>query len=136
MLLEIKVPTVGESISEVTISNWLVKNGDYVKQDQVLCEMESDKATFELNAEQAGTITILIEAGSDAAIGDAVHRADHQNAVKGALLLGGLGGEDEGYAVVAQLGLELEEGFIDRPQLLRLHRAPVDRDHTRFVAEP
>ena len=75
-MLEVKIPPVGESISEVTISNWLVKNGDYVKQDQVLCEMESDKATFELNAEQAGTITILIEAGSDAAIGDVVCKID------------------------------------------------------------
>lgn len=75
-MLEVKIPAVGESISEVTISNWLVKNGDYVKQDQVLCEMESDKATFELNAEQAGTITILIEAGNDAAIGDVVCKID------------------------------------------------------------
>lgn len=75
-MLEVKIPPVGESISEVTISNWLVKNGDYVKQDQVLCEMESDKATFELNAEQAGTITIIIEAGNDAAIGDVVCKID------------------------------------------------------------
>ncbi len=75
-MLEVKIPPVGESISEVTIANWLVKNGDYVKQDQVLCEMESDKATFELNAEQAGTITIVIEAGTDAAIGDVVCKID------------------------------------------------------------
>ncbi len=75
-MLEVKIPPVGESISEVTISNWLVKNGDYVERDQVLCEMESDKATFELNAEQAGTITIVIEAGTDAAIGDVVCKID------------------------------------------------------------
>jgi len=76
MLLEIKVPTVGESISEVTISNWLVKDGDYVKQDQVLCEMESDKATFELNAEKAGKITIVVPAGTDVPIGELVCKID------------------------------------------------------------
>lgn len=76
MLLEIKVPTVGESISEVTISNWLVKDGDYVKQDQVLCEMESDKATFELNAEKAGKITIVVQAGTDVPIGELVCKID------------------------------------------------------------
>ncbi len=76
MLLEIKVPTVGESITEVTISNWLVKDGDYVKQDQVLCEMESDKATFELNAEKAGKIAIVTAAGSDVAIGTVVCKID------------------------------------------------------------
>ncbi len=54
MIIEIKVPTVGESISEVTIAKWLKKDGDIVKQDEVLCEMESEKATFELNAEKPG----------------------------------------------------------------------------------
>lgn len=54
MALEIKVPTVGESISEVTISRWLKQSGDYVQMDEILCELESDKATFELNAEAAG----------------------------------------------------------------------------------
>jgi 2-oxoglutarate dehydrogenase E2 component (dihydrolipoamide succinyltransferase) len=54
MALEIKVPTVGESISEVTIARWNKKDGDYVEMDELLCELESDKATFELNAEAAG----------------------------------------------------------------------------------
>ena len=53
-----------------------------------------------------------------------------------ALLLGRLGGEEQRLAVVAQLGLELEEGFVDRAQFLGLHRAPVDRDHAGFVGEP
>ena len=56
MALEIKVPTVGESISEVTISRWLKQSGDYVQMDEILCELESDKATFELNAEAAGVL--------------------------------------------------------------------------------
>ena len=69
MAIEMKVPTVGESITEVTVSKWLVKDGDYVKQDQVLCELESDKATFELNAEKAGTVKLLAKEGDEIKIG-------------------------------------------------------------------
>lgn len=72
MVIEIKVPTVGESISEVTIAKWLKKDGDYVQQDEVLCEMESEKATFELNAEKAGVLKIAPAAqeGATLKIGD------------------------------------------------------------------
>ena len=72
MVIEIKVPTVGESISEVTIAKWLKKDGDYVQQDEVLCEMESEKATFELNAEKAGVLKIAAAAqeGATLKIGD------------------------------------------------------------------
>ncbi|RAJ83104.1 2-oxoglutarate dehydrogenase E2 component (dihydrolipoamide succinyltransferase) [Chitinophaga dinghuensis] len=72
MVIEIKVPTVGESISEVTIAKWLKKDGDYVQQDEVLCEMESEKATFELNAEKAGILKIAPNAteGATLKIGD------------------------------------------------------------------
>ena len=59
MNLEIKVPTVGESINEVTLAKWLKKDGDLVQQDEMLCELESDKATFELNAEKAGKLKIV-----------------------------------------------------------------------------
>jgi 2-oxoglutarate dehydrogenase E2 component (dihydrolipoamide succinyltransferase) len=76
MALEMKVPAVGESVTEVTISNWLVKDGDYVKQDQVLCEMESDKATLELTAEKAGVVKILVPAGTEVKIGTAVVSID------------------------------------------------------------
>jgi len=69
---EMKVPTVGESITEVTIANWLKKNGDYVNLDEVLCEIESDKATFELPAEAAGVLEILAEAGKTLKIGDSI----------------------------------------------------------------
>ena len=58
-MIDIKVPTVGESISEVTLVKWLKKDGDYVNRDELLCELESEKATFELNAEQAGTLQIV-----------------------------------------------------------------------------
>ncbi len=57
MAIEIKVPSPGESISEVTVSKWLKQVGDYVKLDEPLVELESEKATFEVNAEAAGVIT-------------------------------------------------------------------------------
>jgi 2-oxoglutarate dehydrogenase E2 component (dihydrolipoamide succinyltransferase) len=60
MAIEIKVPAPGESVSEVTIANWLVKEGDWVEMDAPLAEFESDKATFEVNAEKAGVIEKLI----------------------------------------------------------------------------
>ena len=69
-MTEIKVPPVGESISEVTLVKWLKKDGDYVNRDDVLCELESEKATFELNAEQAGILHIKAEEGATLNIGD------------------------------------------------------------------
>ena len=56
-MIDIKVPTVGESISEVTLLKWVKNSGDYVERDEVIAELESEKATFEVNAEQAGTLT-------------------------------------------------------------------------------
>jgi len=75
-MIDIKVPTVGESISEVSLANWLKKEGDYVNRDEVLCELESEKATFELNAEQAGILHIIAKEGDTLAIGDVVCRID------------------------------------------------------------
>ena len=72
MPLEIKVPSVGESITEVTIANWLKKDGEHVEADDVLCEIESDKATFELNAESAGTLHINAKEGDTVKIGDII----------------------------------------------------------------
>lgn len=74
--LEVKVPAVGESISQVTIAKWLVKEGDYVNRDQVVAELESDKATFELNAEAAGTITFAAQEGDDVAVGAVICKID------------------------------------------------------------
>lgn len=70
--IEIKVPTVGESISEVTIANWAKKDGDFVKADELLCELESDKATFELNAEQSGILRIKAQEGDTVEIGGVI----------------------------------------------------------------
>ena len=72
MLLEMKVPSPGESISEVEIAEWLVKNGDYVEKDQSIAELDSDKATLELPAEESGTVKILIEEGETVSVGDIV----------------------------------------------------------------
>lgn len=68
-ILEMHVPTVGESINEVTISNWTKKTGDHVELDEAIAEIESDKATFELTAEASGTIEIIAEEGTTIEIG-------------------------------------------------------------------
>jgi 2-oxoglutarate dehydrogenase E2 component (dihydrolipoamide succinyltransferase) len=70
--IDVKIPAVGESISEVTIAAWSKKDGDTVKMDEVLCELESDKATFELPAEAAGTLHIKVKAGETVPIGEVV----------------------------------------------------------------
>ncbi|GAB3195152.1 2-oxoglutarate dehydrogenase E2 component (dihydrolipoamide succinyltransferase) [Pontibacter aydingkolensis] len=67
--VEMKVPTVGESISEVTIASWLKNDGDHVEMDEVIAELESDKATFELPAEAAGTLQIVAQEGDTVEIG-------------------------------------------------------------------
>jgi len=72
MSLEIKVPPVGESITEVTLSRWIKKDGDPVAMDEVIAELESDKATFELTAEKAGTLKTIAKEGDTLVIGAAV----------------------------------------------------------------
>jgi 2-oxoglutarate dehydrogenase E2 component (dihydrolipoamide succinyltransferase) len=76
MALEIKVPTVGESISEVTLAKWLKKDGDYAERDEVIAELESEKATFEINAEQAGVLKLVATEGDTLKIGDVVCTID------------------------------------------------------------
>ncbi|MCZ2355071.1 MAG: 2-oxoglutarate dehydrogenase complex dihydrolipoyllysine-residue succinyltransferase [Bacteroidia bacterium] len=76
MVLEMKVPSPGESITEVTIGSWLKKEGDYVEQDEILAEIESDKAMLTLNAEVAGSLKILVSAGTTVKVGDTVCSID------------------------------------------------------------
>jgi len=76
MVAEIKVPTVGESITEVTLVKWIKKTGDWVNRDEVIAELESEKATFEINAEQAGTLNTLAAEGDTLKIGDIVCNID------------------------------------------------------------
>lgn len=72
MILEMKVPSPGESITEVEIAEWLVEDGDYVEKDQAIAEVDSDKATLELPAEVSGIITLKAEEGDAVAVGQVV----------------------------------------------------------------
>jgi 2-oxoglutarate dehydrogenase E2 component (dihydrolipoamide succinyltransferase) len=69
MAIEMKVPSVGESVTEVTIATWVKKDGDTVKMDEIICELESDKATFELPSEASGTLRIVANEGETLEIG-------------------------------------------------------------------
>ena len=71
-VLEMKVPSPGESITEVEIAEWLVEDGDYVEKDQAIAEVDSDKATLELPAEEAGLITLKAENGDAVDVGAVV----------------------------------------------------------------
>jgi 2-oxoglutarate dehydrogenase E2 component (dihydrolipoamide succinyltransferase) len=75
-MIDIKVPAVGESISEVTLVKWLKQAGAYVERDEVIAELESEKATFEVNAEQAGTLKPIGKEGDTLKIGDVVAQID------------------------------------------------------------
>jgi len=72
MILEMKVPSPGESISEVEIAEWLVKDGDYVEKDQIIAEVDSDKATLDLPAEQSGVITLKANEGDAVEVGSVI----------------------------------------------------------------
>ena len=72
MAFEVKVPTVGESITEVTIGRWNKKDGEFVNANELICEIESDKATFELNAEKSGILKLNAKEGDTVAIGTVI----------------------------------------------------------------
>src|SRR5450755_4116933 len=80
-MIDIKVPAIGESISEVTLIKWLKHDGDYVDRDEVIAELESEKATFEVNAEKAGTLKTLGKEGDTLKIGEVLASID-ESAVK------------------------------------------------------
>src|SRR6059058_5354128 len=79
-MIDIKVPTVGESINEVTLVKWLKKDGDYVDRDEVIAELESEKATFEVNAEKAGVLRTVGKEGDTLNIGDVLAQIDESAA--------------------------------------------------------
>ncbi|MFZ9499072.1 MAG: 2-oxoglutarate dehydrogenase complex dihydrolipoyllysine-residue succinyltransferase [Bacteroidia bacterium] len=81
--LDVVIPAVGESITEVVIGKWFKQNGESVQMDDMLCELETDKATMEVNAEQAGILEILVPEGSTVAVGAVVARIQ-TDAVEGA----------------------------------------------------
>src|SRR4026208_2473863 len=80
-MIDIKVPSVGESISEVTLLKWVKDDGQYVDRDEVIAELESEKATFEVNAEKAGTLKQSAKEGDTLKIGDVLASID-ESAVK------------------------------------------------------
>src|SRR4029079_4889229 len=75
-MIDVKVPTVGESISEVTLLKWVKDDGQYVDRDEVIAELESEKATFEVNAEKAGTLKQSAKEGDTLKIGDVLASID------------------------------------------------------------
>ena len=75
-MVDVKVPSVGESISEVTIASWLKKDGDIVKLDEAICSIESDKATLEISAPKAGKLKVLVKEGETVAIGFKIAEVD------------------------------------------------------------
>jgi 2-oxoglutarate dehydrogenase E2 component (dihydrolipoamide succinyltransferase) len=79
-MIDIKVPTVGESISEVTLLQWMKKDGEYVERDEVIAELESEKATFEVNAEKAGVLKTSAKEGDTLKIGDVLASIDESAA--------------------------------------------------------
>lgn len=81
-IIDIKVPSIGESVTEVSLSKWLKENGSMVKLDELLCEFESDKATFELPAEVAGKLIQMAKEGDDLTVGAIVAQIDTLDTVK------------------------------------------------------
>ena len=75
-MIEIKVPTVGESITEVQLLRWNKQSGEYVERDEVIAELESEKATFEVNAEKAGVLKTIAAEGDQLKIGDVLATID------------------------------------------------------------
>ncbi|HEX5637307.1 MAG TPA: 2-oxo acid dehydrogenase subunit E2, partial [Gammaproteobacteria bacterium] len=75
-MIDIKIPTVGESITEVTLVKWLKKDGEWVERDEIVAELESEKATFEINAEQAGILKTIAAEGDTLKIGDIACQID------------------------------------------------------------
>jgi 2-oxoglutarate dehydrogenase E2 component (dihydrolipoamide succinyltransferase) len=79
---EIKIPEVGESVSEVVIAEWLKKEGDYVEVDEPICEIDSDKASFEIPSEEAGVLKILVKEGETVGIGDTIAKINTEGEKK------------------------------------------------------
>lgn len=128
MSIEIKVPTVGESISEVTLVKWHKKDGEWANRDEVIAELESEKATFELNAEQAGAIKIIAREGATLYIGDVVCSIDTE-AVKPE-------GAVEEKAVAVETKAEPAKEAPPQPQTTDNPQGPVDKPQTDIKATP
>lgn len=107
-IIDMKVPTVGESITEVTIASWNKNDGDFVQLDEILCELESDKATFELPAEASGILRIAAEAGETLGIGEIICRIE---AGEGAPAQASPAAEKPAAQAVAESAPQSEKGY-------------------------
>ena len=76
MIIEIKVPSPGESITEVEIANWLVSDGDFVEKDQEICEIDSDKATLTVSADESGVIKLIKDVETTIQVGEIICTID------------------------------------------------------------
>jgi 2-oxoglutarate dehydrogenase E2 component (dihydrolipoamide succinyltransferase) len=119
MILEMKVPSPGESITEVEIATWLVQDGDYVEKDQAIAEVDSDKATLELPAEASGTITLKAEEGDAVAVGAVVCLIDTSAA------------KPEGDAKPAK-----EEVKVEAPKVVETPKATETKTYATGTASP
>ena len=132
MILEMKVPSPGESISEVEIAQWLVSDGDYVEKDQAIAEVDSDKATLELPAEESGVITLKAEEGDAVAVGEVVCLID-TDAEKPS----GSGGDDKkGSAGTESVGKGDEGSGGNAEKDLDRQKDKADQDGTAKAPQP
>ena len=121
-MIDIKVPTVGESITEVTLLQWVKKDGDYVERDEILAELESEKATFEVNAEKAGVLKLVANQGDTLKIGDTLASID-ETAAKPANAFA----PPEPAPVAAETpssATGTAEKVVDKPSVIAPHESP------------
>ncbi len=130
MLLEMKVPSPGESISEVEISQWLVEDGEFVEKDQSIAEIDSDKATLELPAEESGAIKIVVEEGVTTAVGDVVCIID--TSVKGGK---GISKETENTSKLSNQSIVLESKKVTPLASAMINDMDISKDDVNGTGE-
>jgi 2-oxoglutarate dehydrogenase E2 component (dihydrolipoamide succinyltransferase) len=123
-MTDIKVPTVGESISEVTLLKWVKNDGDYVNRDEVIAELESEKATFEVNAEKAGVLKTNAKEGDTLKIGDLLASIDEAAAKP-----------SNGQEPVASEKKEEPKATSDKPQTTNQQAAPAQPQQAKPATE-
>jgi 2-oxoglutarate dehydrogenase E2 component (dihydrolipoamide succinyltransferase) len=117
--MEIKVPEVGESVVEALVAKWLRKDGERVAKDQALCEIETDKITFEINADAAGVLSVKVPEGTTVKIGTVIGAIDEK------------GGAEEAKAAVSATAAPRKEEAPAAPQAPARHVSPTERRAAR-----
>ena len=127
MLIEIKVPTPGESITEVELGKWLVANGDLVEKDQEVAEIESDKATLTLSATESGQIKVLVPEGERVAVGVVACTIDTGFAVEN---------KSTKEPIASELFAEPQEPVVSEPETKRIRTASVKPEESNIKVTP